>query len=200
MDIKKKFRRGQIDISLEQVSSVKTNVPETHVAELFCNEACAESHNTCRDTQRWLTLLGLCLSPTPVLSRKRQQSFSPVYQRQQPYLSPLQPVQQQTLTTQQRAPFPLLYHWASCLWDNSRVVMLCSVQWCEKCWQEMEGLPCGEAADNPRTMLAMSMKGAVRSVKMTTTPLLFSASHALSLAKQGAHVLEGPHPMCRETR
>lgn len=62
MDIKKKFRRGQIDISLEQVSSVKTNVPETHVAELFCNEACAESHNTCRDTQRWLSLSHSSLS------------------------------------------------------------------------------------------------------------------------------------------
>lgn len=62
MDIKKKFRRGQIDISLEQVSSVKTNVPETHVAELFWNEACAESHNTCRDTQRWLSLSHSSLS------------------------------------------------------------------------------------------------------------------------------------------
>lgn len=72
----------------------------------------------------------------------------------------------------------------------------------------MEGPPCGVAADQFGTRPALSMKQAVKSVRMQTTlqsltvVLTVSVSHASSLAIQGAHVPEGPQlvTMCRETK
>ena len=115
----------------QRVSSVKMYAPKTHAAALICHEAHTEPHCACgmgtwsADSQSSpATPLGVLppLSPSPVLFHNQQQSFSPVHQSPTPHPLPLSQNQLQV------PPPLLLYHRASCLQDNSRVVMLCSVR------------------------------------------------------------------------
>lgn len=91
----------------ERVSSFKANVPKTQKAAFFCNDAHAEFQNRC--TVEMPTDIsppplvhshGVEAPPShaPVLSQNQQHSFSPVHLSQQPYLPPLLPAQQLTVS------------------------------------------------------------------------------------------------------